>query len=432
MGSAVTRTTAAAVLAAVGVLVAVPSCSHDSYLVVTLTSGDGDFTGVSWLDVDVRGADGVMSPTLSYGVRQPLSFGAAPGVTLSISFTPSRSGTVDLTVTARDVDRKCIGSGIKTGAAIKKGDVAPVAVQLVHQCPSDDDGGTDAATDGGVTFKGCDPASPASSCSAGQTCFVNCGTKMGMCIAGGTKGPGETCNSNNDCMPGTQCFDYSNVTGCAAGTRICLKFCAADSMCNPGGATGGTDAGASSSGGAGAAPAGAAGGGAGGAGGSPAGAAGAAGTSAGGGPGGTSGGSGGASAPIGATAADLTPSACRNPVACSSTLVTTYRTCSFSCDPRLPATTGCPAGLSCFLYRDPVTGRDNPDCGCREPTRVKTDGATCAGAYECAPGHVCNLMAGTQICRKLCKVGVAGECASPSVCQPLSGSTFGVCIPGTP
>ena len=169
-------------------------------------------------------------------MRDPLSFGPASGVTLSISFTPSRSGQVDLTVIARDASRKCLGTGTKLGAMIKKGDVAAVSVQLRHDCP-DADGGQppDAAVpDGAVTFQGCDPAMPATSCENGQTCFVNCVSQKGMCVAGGTKGPGETCVSNTDCMPGTQCFDYSNVTGCAQGTRICLKFCANDAHVHPG------------------------------------------------------------------------------------------------------------------------------------------------------------------------------------------------------
>jgi hypothetical protein len=419
------------------------SCSHDSYLVVTLTSGDTQFTDVSWVDVDVSGSGSggvVFSPTLSYGVRDPLTFGPAPGVTLSISFTPSRSGSVDLFVTARDASRKCVGTGTKLGAMIKKGDVASVSVQLRHDCPDGDGGQVPDAADGGVTFKGCDPAMPAASCASGQTCFVNCTSKTGMCVAGGTKGPGETCISNTDCMPGTQCFDYSNVTGCAAGTRICLKFCANDAMCSAGKSPG-ADAGVSGAGGAGAAPG--AGTGSGGGMGTTAGGAGGAGGgtngAAGGAAGMASGGAAGAGTGMGTTMfspaltlaaapSDLTASACRNPVACSSTLVTSYRTCSFSCDPRVPATTGCPPGLTCFLYRDPVTGKDNPDCGCKEPARVKTDGMTCVAPDECAPGHVCNMMSGTLICRKLCQMNSPGVCPSPKTCQPLTGTAFGVCL----
>src|SRR6185503_14609503 len=120
--------------AGMALLLALPACSHDSYLVVTLTSADSEFTDVSWVDVEVEGS-GVTSPMLSYGAREPLSFSSTKGVTLSISFTPSRSGDVKLTVTARKADRSCIGSGVREGASIKKGDVAAVAVQLRHGCP---------------------------------------------------------------------------------------------------------------------------------------------------------------------------------------------------------------------------------------------------------------------------------------------------------
>ena len=408
--------------AALAVALALSSCSHDSYLVVTLTSADTDFTNVSRVDVNVEG-DGVMSPTLTYLPRAPISFGTA-GVTLSISFTPSRSGKVTLTVTALDAARKCVGRGTKADAMIKKGDVARASVSLRHDCSgTDPDGGSPdggSPTDGNVTFEGCDPANPAGKCQPGQTCFVECVARMGMCIAGGTKQAGESCTSNNDCAPGTQCFNYSGVTGCAQGTRICLKFCANDGMCTAG--TGGA-----------AAP------GVGGAAGGTGGAGGRTGLSPDAGFGGNGGGGAGGGAgaaglalsagqPLAAAPADLTPSACRNPVSCSATLNTTYRTCSFSCEPRGDGTVGCPSSLRCFLYRDPLTGRDDPDCGCAAPTRVKTDGMACASAEECAPGHVCNMMGGTQICRRLCKVGVSADCPTPRVCQPLTGAAFGACI----
>jgi hypothetical protein len=418
---------AAAALAAV---LAVSSCSHDSYLVVTLTSADGEFTNVSGVEVRVAG-DGVTSPPLTYLPRMPISFSSTAGVTLSISFTPSRSGKVTLTVRALDANRNCVGRGTTAGAMIRKGDVAKAAVELRHDCTIVPDGGDPSdggAADGNVTFEGCDPANPAGKCQSGQTCFVNCRLRQGMCVAGGTKGAGETCVDNNDCAPGTQCFDYSGLPGCAQGTRICLKFCTNDGMCGVAGAGTG---GASTPG-------------AGGVGGSTGGSGGRSGvTGDAGAPGGGAGSSGGAAGAGGASTlmtsatgalaeapGDVPPAACRNPVSCRIDTVvnTTYRTCSFGCDPRGDGTAGCPSGLRCFLYRDPLTGQDNPDCGCVAPTRVKGDGMACASAEECAPGHVCNVMGGTQVCRRLCKVGVSADCPTPRVCQPLTGAAFGVCI----
>jgi len=191
---------------------------------------------------------------------------------------------------------------------------------------------------------------------------------MGMCIPGGARGPGEACASNNDCMPGTQCFDYGSIPGCAAGTKICLRFCADDAQCTGAGAT---------------------------------------------------------EADAGAT---LVPSACRNPVSCGPT-VTSYHTCTFACDPRGDATTGCPAGLNCFLFADQAGGPERPDCSCREPSRTGTDGADCTTSSNCAPGLICNEMGGTRKCRKLCTMGSTGECGGTQGCMNLlNNNVFGVCI----
>ena len=180
---------------------------------------------------------------------------------------------------------------------------------------------------------------------------------MGRCVPGGAKGPGETCASNSDCSPGTQCFDF----GCATTTRVCLKFCAQDDAC---------------------------------------------------------------AAMTNATGT----STCRDPVYCPA--VTTYKTCGFACDPRGTATAGCPTGLNCFLFQDPAGGQDSPSCGCPAATRVGVDGATCASSNDCAPGFLCDQMAGAQVCRKLCKMASPTDCTGGQGCAPLTNNTvFGVCIP---
>ena len=114
---------------------------------------------------------------------------------------------------------------------------------------------------------------------------------------------------------------------------------------------------------------------------------------------------------------------------CGGSVATSYKTCSFACDPRGNGQLGCPAGLFCFLYRDSATGQDNPDCGCRAPTRVGTDGQACVSSASCAPGYICNMMGGTQVCRKLCKMTSPGDCAAPQICGALqNNSVFGVCV----
>jgi hypothetical protein len=108
--------------------------------------------------------------------------------------------------------------------------------------------------------------------------------------------------------------------------------------------------------------------------------------------------------------------------------MTTYKTCTFACDPRGDATVGCPTGLLCFLFHR-AAGGDGPDCGCREPTRTGTDGATCVSSASCQPGFVCNESNGALACRRLCQVtGSTPECGD-KVCTALStSSTFGVCL----
>jgi hypothetical protein len=371
------------------------SCSRDSFLVVTLTASR-PFENVGWVDVEVQSTSGASMATLHYDrSTNPVSFGTAtePSKTLSVGFTPERSGTVNLLVTARSPNRLCIiGTGSATNAPIKKGDVSSAMVAMVHlaNCPGPDGGTPDegSTSDSGITFSGCDPAMPEAMCAGTQTCFVDCSNSRGMCVAGGTKGPGEICTGNGDCVPGTQCFDYSGVPGCVAGTRVCLKFCAGHSQCSVMTGAGGRGGGAGS--------------------------------------GGAGGGTGGAG---GSTGSGAAAGACRDPVVCGNTL-TTYKTCAFECDPRGQANLGCPAGLLCFLYQDPAGGPDSPNCSCREPTRIGTDGVACGTSAACAPGYICNIMSTTRVCRKLCKLDSPADCAAPQTCNPLQNNSFGVCLGG--
>jgi hypothetical protein len=260
--------------------------------------------------------------------------------TLSVSFTPDRAGRVSVKVTVSNASA-CLGTGAAT-ATIDKGGVARATVTL--------------APSGCSAFSGCDPA-VAGSCPATQTCYVDCAAQTGRCVPGGAKGPGETCLSNSDCSPGTQCFDF----GCATTTRVCLKFCTQDDAC------------------------------------------------------------------VAMTNATGT-STCRDPVYCPA--ATTYKTCGFACDPRGNATTGCPMGLACFLFQDPAGGQDSPSCGCPAGSRVGVDGASCASSNDCAPGFLCDQMAGAQVCRRLCKMSSPTDCTGGADCAPLTNNTvFGVCIP---
>lgn len=427
---------AASVIGA-GCLLSALSCSHDSHLVVTLISGDTPFVDVAIVEVEVQNAG--MSTTLIYDrSRDPepsTPITTSMPKTFSVAFTPSRSGDVTVRVFARSQAGACVGEG-STTTVIQKGDISRTTVALFHStaCGSHD-GGPPPPQDGGVTFPGCNPAAHGLMCPVAQTCFVNCSTQRGMCVTAGNRGPGEACTSNNDCMPGTQCFDYGGIPGCAAGTKVCLRFCASDAQCAAGQGAGGAAPGGASMDGGGAGGMGSSSGGMTGASAADAGASvDAASPDGGGGQGGGAGGASGIAAATPRTAAganSLGPSACQNAVVCDLT-TTTYKTCTFACDPRGEGTLGCPAGLLCFLYKNPIPGKpDSPDCNCREPppNRMGTDGAPCTSSVSCAPGHICNQTGGTLTCRRLCKMSSPGDCTAPQGCSRLENNdTFGVCV----
>src|SRR6185436_2059528 len=103
--------------------------------------------------------------------------------------------------------------------------------------PPGDGGPSGSSPDGGVEADAgppCDPVSP-TACNGG-TCFLACRKNeppAGMCTMAGTKNPGELCARNEECQPGSQCFDFS----CGAGKpsiKTCLRFCKDDGMCGAG------------------------------------------------------------------------------------------------------------------------------------------------------------------------------------------------------
>jgi len=120
-------------------------------------------------------------------------------------------------------------------------------------------------------------------------------------------------------------------------------------------------------------------------------------------------------------------SLCRGTVPCGAT-VTSYHTCTFACDPRGAATQGCPAGLRCFV----VETMDQVDCGCVDPSRAQQEGQECdhARGLDCGPGLLCNVMGGTQRCRKVCKRSDNGaDCSAGQTCTMLSNDQiYGACL----
>jgi len=207
---------------AAAAVTALPACSDDSYLVLTLRSDGTAFAGITKIAVQVTAAAGqpMATRTFTVGGSTGVTISADTPKSLSVSFSPDRSGVVYVTVNAGATT--CIAAGTVATSIVKGGTARATVTLAAAGCTAPADAGADAAQ----TFPGCDPA-VAGSCPATQTCYVDCASRMGQCVPGGTKGPGEACASNNDCAPGTQCFDFN----CPTTTRVCLKFCAGDDAC---------------------------------------------------------------------------------------------------------------------------------------------------------------------------------------------------------
>ncbi len=120
-------------------------------------------------------------------------------------------------------------------------------------------------------------------------------------------------------------------------------------------------------------------------------------------------------------------SICQGSVSCpidGGVIPTAYHTCTFACDPRGAATTGCPSGLHCFV----VDTMDQVDCSCTETTRTQTEGQSCLRGADCAPGLICDRS--TTKCQKVCKLGEGGtDCAAGQSCTALTNDhLYGVCL----
>src|SRR5581483_7122405 len=122
-----------------------------------------------------------------------------------------------------------------------------------------------------------------------------------------------------------------------------------------------------------------------------------------------------------------TGSVCQGIVSCpvdGGVETTAYRTCTFGCDPRGAAATGCPTGLHCFV----VDVMDQVDCACTAATQIKTEGQPCTSGSDCAPGLLCDRS--TAKCQRVCKRSEGGtDCPNGQSCTALTNDTvYGVCL----
>lgn len=241
-GRSVATTTTATALAFAFAFAVLPACSSpQSFVVLDLElapGSSGPIAGITAVTVHVTqgtshikdltyqapglAIDAVASVTTDGGAS---AADAGRPKTLSVDFSSGIAGTVSFRVQALG-DHGCLGEGTRD-VVIRKGSVAEGIVSLsAAACPSGVDGGAPDGGDGGPTFPGCDPMSPATGagtvCTGSQVCQVDCPMLKTDCVPGGQGAPGSLCSTNADCAPGSQCFDYAG-TGCAV--KVCLRFC---------------------------------------------------------------------------------------------------------------------------------------------------------------------------------------------------------------
>ena len=206
-------------------LIASAGCKEDSYALVSVLTRSGTLSGVAQFRVYVD--NGPDSSTLYYPrqLTESLVLDTTDPVTFSVQFSTSRGGPTTFGVEPLDVASTVLGYG-EAKAAIEKEKVFKVTVLVEPGAVRPVQG-----MDGG-----CDPYQPAITCGAGHTCGLLCSDgqpAVGMCYVAGPALPGQTCASNNDCSPGSQCFTFS-ASGCPVMT--CLRFCQGDAACGEAGA----------------------------------------------------------------------------------------------------------------------------------------------------------------------------------------------------
>jgi hypothetical protein len=128
------------------------------------------------------------------------------------------AGAVALSAEARDGDGHIVGQG--AGSVFVAAD-SPVPATIELYATADA-----GAAEGAPPSRGCDLLTP--DCPNNQSCTATCGGPP-ACIFGGPGKHGDKCDSNRDCGPGTQCYDFS-ATGC--GVKVCLRYCSDAMPCS--------------------------------------------------------------------------------------------------------------------------------------------------------------------------------------------------------
>jgi hypothetical protein len=354
------------------------ACSDSpvSFIVLTLQSATPTaITGVDTIRVSVSKGQTQMR-VLEYDGKGA-TINQVTASTLSVGFSSGESGLIDFGVDLLNDDGCTIGHG-EMSKDIAVGGIAQLTVALAAIVCVPDGGAPDGGPPEGGVLPGCDPVTPASA-ATGTMCTATQTCQVDCMPPSGAQ-PRNECTAGGSGAPGTTCTTNAD---CQPGTQ-CFNYAVTGCQtkvclrfCNTT-----QDCAAFGAGG--------------------------------GGPG----------------------SFCEGPVMCP-TFLTAYHTCTFNCDPRAAAAAtrgGCPGALACTM----TGAMDQVDCTCVQGTR-KQENEVCTASSDCAPGLLCNLMAGTRVCRPICRcnANAAGACTnatndcptSGTVCQPLTNNTiYGICL----
>jgi hypothetical protein len=231
-------------------LVALAGCTSEKAFVRVSVVAAREMNDVVQLRVvldDERRAD---VDTLLYPKTAGAPFKLTTGtpVTFSVSLSTSRKGPIKVGVVPRLANGSDQGYGEKTLAMVDSDDTNELEIIV------DPDAAPPVRPDGGVSdvspgpgnnndalALSCNPTVPSTCTTPGRTCTIGClnGTAAAACTLPGNKQPGEACTNMQDCVAGSQCFEF-NAAACGttgpAVPRACLKFCMQDQDCGGGGA----------------------------------------------------------------------------------------------------------------------------------------------------------------------------------------------------
>jgi hypothetical protein len=197
------------------------ACSDErSVVVVSVYSSTGSISRVAQLRVRAtNGQTGEFTQELHYPEKPRaedslLKLNGTNPVTFSMSFRSMFKGTVVFDVDALDPTQSVLASGESSPEQLSVGQVTYSTVKVSPPC---------------------DPMQPAATCGNGRNCTFVCDTRKQaktVCVSGGLKNPGDVCSFFSDCVPGSECFEFTCM---GTSIKTCRQFCSSDADCGTGG-----------------------------------------------------------------------------------------------------------------------------------------------------------------------------------------------------